>query len=86
MKGKKLPVEKPKINFEAILKLIKVILFISMLILIYMVSPRITNAIQNGAKYLYELEGTYITRVVELILSISFTIAVAKIIFGKEKK
>ena len=52
-----------------------------MIILIFIVSPRITNAIQNGAKYLYELEGTYITRVVELILSITL---VASVFITKE--
>lgn len=62
-------------NREKIIRGIKIVLFISMLILIYLVSPKITEVIKNGAKYLYELEGSYITRVVELILSISFVVA-----------
>lgn len=63
-------------NREKIIKGVKIILFVSMLILIYLVSPRITEAIKNGAKYLYELDGNYITRVVELGLSITFVVAV----------
>lgn len=63
-------------NREKIIRGIKLILFISMLVLIYFVSPKITDVIKNGAKYLYELDGNYITRVVELGLSISFVIAV----------
>ena len=62
-------------NREKIIRGIKIVLFISMLILIYLVSPKITEVIKNGAKYLYELEGSYITRVVELMLSISFVVA-----------
>lgn len=54
---------------------ISIILFILMIILIFIVSPKITNVIQNMAKYLYELESTYITRVVELILGVSLPTA-----------
>lgn len=55
---------------------ISIILFISMIILIFIVSPKITNVIQNMAKYLYELDSTYITRVVELILAITLPTAI----------
>lgn len=66
---------------KKLIKYVGIALFIGMIILIFIVSPRITNAIQNGAKYLYELEGTYITRVVELILSITL---VASVFITKE--
>ena len=46
-----------------------------MIILIYFASPMITNSIQNCAKWLYELDSNYITRVVELILSVSLVLA-----------
>lgn len=58
----------------------KVGLFISMIVIlliiigIFIISPRITNVIQNIALYLYELDANYITRVIELTLSISLVI------------
>lgn len=69
-------VKKEKINFKKIINYIGIILFITMLVLIYIVAPRITEVIQDGAEYLYKLDSTYITRVVELILSVSLVIAV----------
>ena len=66
---------KYKVNLSKIGKFIGLILFILMLILIYIISPKITQIIQDIAKYLYEIEAVQITRVVELILSISFIIA-----------
>lgn len=54
-----------------ILKYIKIILFITMIVLIYLVSPKITISIQNTAKFIYELEETYITRIVELLLTVT---------------
>lgn len=63
---------------------ISIILFISMIILIFIVSPKITNVIQNMAKYLYELESTYITRVVELILGVSLPTAVLLTVVRKK--
>lgn len=71
---KKLNVNKEKVN--KVLGVIKLILFVVMLLLIYIVSPKITGVIQNMAKYLYEIESVEITRVVELILSITFIIAI----------
>lgn len=56
-------------------RIISVLLFILMIILIFIVSPKITNVIQNTAKYLYELDSNYITRVVELILGVSLPTA-----------
>lgn len=71
--------KKPNLNKEKIKKFlngVKIVLIILMLVLIYLVSPKITNAIQNGAKYLYDMESTYITRIVELILAVSFIITI----------
>ena len=72
----KLNIKKPKINIEGkkILKFIKFILLIIMLVLIYILSPKITNNIQAMAEYLYKLEPTYITRVVELVLAVSLVL------------
>lgn len=64
-------------------KYIKTILFITMLVLIYILSPRITNAIQAFAKFIYELDSSNITRVVELVLAISFSLAV---VINKDNK
>lgn len=76
--------EKTKQIKGKILKYIAMILFIVMLVLIYIVSPRITQVIQNIAKYLYNIESDYITRVVQLILSVSFAMAVVTT-FKKDK-
>ena len=70
---KKLNINKEKVN--KFYRGVKILLFIMMIILIYLVSPKITQVIQDLAKYLYELDSTYITRVVELILSITFVVA-----------
>lgn len=59
-----------------ILKYIKIVLFTVMLVLIYLVSPKITTSIQNGAKFIYELDSNYITRVVELVLAVTLIIAI----------
>lgn len=69
--------KKLKLNIKKISKIIGFILFIAMLILIYIVSPRITVVIQNMAKYIYEVDSNYITRVVELLLSVSLVLGVA---------
>lgn len=61
---------------KKILKYIKTILFIVMIVLIYLVSPKITISIQNTAKFIYELDSNYITRVVELILAVTLIIAI----------
>lgn len=57
-------------------RIISILLFMLMIILIFIVSPKITGVIQNMAKYLYELDSTYITRVVELILAITLPTAI----------
>lgn len=68
--------KKLKLNIKKISKFIGIILFLAMLILIYIVSPRITAVIQDMAKYIYEVDSNYITRVVELILSISLVLSI----------
>lgn len=76
---KKLDIKKPKINIignKKILNFIEFILIIVMLVLVYILSPKITSNIQYMAKYLYELDSTYITRVVELLLSTSMILVV----------
>lgn len=76
--------EKTKQIKGKVLKYIAMILFIVMLVLIYIVSPRITQVIQDLARYLYDMESDYITRVVQLILSVSFAMAVVTT-FKKDK-
>lgn len=61
---------------KKILKWLKVGLFLTMLILIFMVSPRITQVIQDTANYIYNLESDIITRVVQLILTVSLVFIV----------
>ena len=73
-----------KIEKKNIIKNVKYILFIIMLVLIYIISPKITDYIQLVAKYLYDIESSYITRVVELILAVSLILA-AKITYKEDK-
>lgn len=68
------------------LKYVKIILFIIMLGLIYLVSPKITFLIQEGAKYIYELDNSYITRIIELILAVGLSIIVMLKKNKKEEK
>ena len=70
----KLKIKKPNIEGKKILSLIKFILIIAMLVFIYILSPKITSNIQAMAEYLYKLEPTYITRVVELVLAVSLVL------------
>lgn len=62
---------------KTIWKLFPTILFVMIIVMIYFVSPRVTIAIQNGAKFIYELDGIYITRIVELILAVTLIGAVS---------
>lgn len=73
-----------RIEKKNIIKYVKYILFIIMLVLIYIISPKITDYIQLVAKYLYDIESSYITRVVELILAVSLILA-AKITYKEDK-
>lgn len=72
-----------KLNMKKISRTFAIILFFGMLILIYMVSPRITTVIQNMAKFIYEIDPNYITRVVELILAVSL---IAAAFMGKDNR
>ena len=71
MKIKKINLD---VNGKKIIGVIKYVLIVVMIILIYVISPKITGVIQNMAKYLYELDSVYITRVVELILAVSLVL------------
>lgn len=70
----KLNIKRPNIEGKKILSLIKFILIIAMLVFIYILSPKITSNIQAMAKFIYELDSTYITRVVELVLAVSLVL------------
>ena len=72
-----------KLNMKKISRTFAIVLFFGMLILIYMVSPRITTVIQNMAKFIYEIDPNYITRVVELILAVSL---IAAAFMGKDNR
>ena len=72
-----------KLNMKKISRIFAIILFFGMLILIYMISPRITTVIQDMAKFIYEIDPNYITRVVELILAVSL---IAAVFIGKENR
>lgn len=74
MKKPNIKINKEKLN--KFIKGFKFVLVIVMIILIYMVSPKITVTIQNMAKFIYELEGVYITRVVELILAVACIVTI----------
>ena len=63
MKNKGIEI-KANVTVPRVTKFIKLALFIGMLILIFVVSPRITTAIQNGAKYISEVDCNFITRIV----------------------
>lgn len=65
-----------KINKKTILKIIKYLLFLTALILIYLVSPKIANYIQYVADCICKIDTTYITRAIELILTSSFLLAI----------
>ena len=64
---------KKKLN--KVKRIIITLLFMLMLVLIYIVSPRITDSIQNGAKFIYEMDSSIITRVAELLLAISLSLS-----------
>ena len=66
-----------KVILNKVARVIITILLIVMVVLIYMVAPKITNGIQNLAKIIYELDATYITRVIELVLAVTLVGAVA---------
>lgn len=79
---KKLQERERKESINKLFTVGKVMLALALITGIYLLSPRITENIQLMAKYLYEMESTYITRVVELILSVTGVIAY---FLGKER-
>ena len=64
------------VNKEKIIKGVLVTIFLVTLVLIHLVSPKITEAIQNLAKYISEIDSNYITRIIELILGASVALSV----------
>ena len=73
-KIKKIDINKEK--KDKIIKSILIAIFCITLLLIHLVSPKITEAIQNMAKYIAEIDSNYITRIVELILGASIALSV----------
>lgn len=69
-------IKKVNVNKEKIIKEVLVIIFLITLVLIHLVSPKITEAIQNLAKYISEIDSNYITRIIELILGASVALSV----------
>lgn len=66
---------KVKLENRQLYKLKQIIiigLILLMMWFIYQISPRITQIIQDMAKYLYELDSIYITRFIEIFLVVSF--------------
>lgn len=68
---------------KTVWKFLPIILLAVAIILIFIASPRITMAIQNGAKFIYELDAVLITRIVEMVLAV--TIIGASTSFKKGK-
>lgn len=77
---------KLKLNGKKIMGVIKYILIIAMIIFIYIISPKITGVIQNIARYLYEIDDTYITRIVELVLAVSLVLPSILVKDNEEEK
>jgi len=69
-------IKKVNVNKEKIIKGVLVTIFLVTLVLIHLVSPKITEAIQNLAKYISEIDSNYITRIIELILGASVALSV----------
>lgn len=67
-----------------IMKWVKIILFIAMIILIFVISPRITQVIQDTANYIYNLDSNLITRIVELALSVVLVFTVSTQLINKK--
>ena len=68
---------------KRIYEYIKLGLILTMLVLIFLVAPKLTEVTKNIVKFLYELDEEYITRFWTVILALSSTITV---FFGNNKK
>lgn len=52
--------------------IIHIILYVTGLLLIYLISPKISLLVQNIARFLFEIEKVEITRIIELTMTIAF--------------
>ena len=68
---------------KRIYEYIKLGLILTMLILIFLVAPKLTEVTKNIVKFLYELEEEYITRFWTILLALTSTITV---FFGNNKR
>lgn len=69
-------IRKEKKISKKIYEYIKIILIITMLVLIFIIAPRLTEVTKNIIKFLYELEEEYITRFWTILLALTSTITV----------
>ena len=67
---------------KMIYEYIKLGLILTMLILIFLVAPKLTEVTKNIVKFLYELDEEYITRFWTVLLALTSTITV---FFAKNK-
>lgn len=75
-------IRKEKKIIKKLYEYIKIILIITMLVLIFIIAPRLTEVTKNIIKFLYELEEEYITRFWTILLALTSTITV---FFGNNK-
>lgn len=75
-------IRKEKKISKKLYEYIKIILIITMLVLIFIIAPRLTEVTKNIVKFLYELEEEYITRFWTILLALTSTITV---FFGNNK-
>lgn len=75
-------IRKEKKISKKLYEYIKIILIITMLVLIFIIAPRLTEVTKNIIKFLYELEEEYITRFWTILLALSSTITA---FFGNNK-
>lgn len=68
-------IEKEKIvkGNQKVYKIIKALLIITMLVLIFLIAPKLTELTKNIAKSIYELNSEYITRFWAITLVLTTT-------------
>lgn len=67
---------------KRIYEYIKLGLILTMLVLIFLIAPKLTEVTKNVVKFLYELDEEYITRFWTILLALTSTITV---FFAKNK-
>lgn len=67
---------------KRIYEYIKLGLILTMLVLIFLVAPKLTEVTKNIVKFLYELDEEYVTRFWTILLALTSTITV---FFAKNK-